>query len=139
MSNGVGWHINSEQSAKYLYEHVLRRLSEGREVFLSEKEGTRTTDQNSALHALLRRLAAAMNESGYDVKKFLAEAEGKLDIPWTEQAAKEILIRPVIDVMWTKKSTTQLTKSELSESVEVILARVAEITGVTVDGLEGPR
>ena len=139
MSNGVGWHINSEQRAKALHEHILQRLSEGRDVFLSEKEGTRTTDQNSALHALLRRLAAAMNDAGYDVKKFLAEAEGKLDIPWTEDAAKEILIRPVIDVMWTKKSTTQLTKSELSESVEVILTRVAEITGVTVDGLEGPR
>lgn len=139
MSNGVGWHINSEQKARNLHEHILRRLSDGRDVFLSEREGTRTTDQNAALHALLRRLAGAMNDAGYDVKKFLAEAEGKLDIPWTEEAAKEILIRPVIDAMWTKQSTTQLTKSELSESVEVILARVAEITGVTVDGLEGPR
>ena len=137
MTSGVGWYINSKQRADALHQHLLQRLSEGRDTFLTEQEGNRTLSQNSALHALLRRLAADMNEAGYDVKKFLAEAEGKLDIPWTEEAAKEILIRPVIDVMWTKKSTTQLTKSELSESVDVILARVAEITGVTVAGLGG--
>ena len=72
MSNGVGWHINSEQKRQKFTRTYPQRLSEGRDVFLSEREGTRTTDQNAALHAFLRRLAGAMNDAGYDVKKFLA-------------------------------------------------------------------
>lgn len=139
MTSGVGWHISSKQRADALHQHILQRLSEGRDVFLSEKEGTRTTDQNSALHALLRRLAADMNDAGYDVKTFLAETKSTLDLPWTEKSCKELLVRPVIKVMYEKESTTKLTKQELSEAIDVLLARVAEITGVTPAGLEGEK
>jgi desulfoferrodoxin (superoxide reductase-like protein) len=136
MSNGVGWHINSEQSAKYLYEHVLRMLSEGREVFLSEKEGTRTTDQNSALHAVLRRLAEALNDAGQEMAH---PFNPEFHIPWSEVSVKELLLRPIAIAKYDKASTTRLTRKELSEAVEILLGRIAELTGVTVDGLEGPR
>jgi desulfoferrodoxin (superoxide reductase-like protein) len=136
MTNGVGWHINSEQSAKYLYEHVLRRLSEGREVFLSEKEGTRTTDQNSALHAVLRRLAEALNDAGQEMAH---PFNPEFHIPWSEVSVKELLLRPIAIAKYDKASTTRLTRKELSEAVEILLGRIAELTGVTVDGLEGPR
>ena len=136
MSNGVGCHINSEQSAKYLYEHVLRRLSEGREVFLSEKEGTRTTDQNSALHAVLRRLAEALNDAGQEMAH---PFNPEFHIPWSEVSVKELLLRPIAIAKYDKASTTRLTRKELSEAVEILLGRIAELTGVTVDGLEGPR
>ena len=137
MTSGVGWSIDSKQKADALHQHILQRLSEGRHTFLSEQEGTRTLDQNSALHALLRRLAGDMNDAGYDVKTFLAETKSTLELPWTEKSCKELLVRPVIKAMYTKQSTTQLTKQELSEAIDVLLARVAEITGVTPAGLEG--
>ena len=137
MTSGVGWSIDSKQKADALHQHILQRLSEGRHTFLSEQEGTRTLDQNSALHALLRRLAGDMNDAGYDVKTFLTETKSTLELPWTEKSCKELLVRPVIKAMYTKQSTTQLTKQELSEAIDVLLARVAEITGVTPAGLEG--
>lgn len=139
MSNGVGWYVNSKQRADALHQHILQRLSEGRDTFLTEQEGNRTLSQNNALHALLRRLAGEMNEAGFDVKTFLAESKGKMDIPWTEKSCKEILVRPVIKAMYDKQSTTKLTKEELSKALDVLLARVAEITGVTPVGLEGDK
>ena len=137
MTSGVGWYIDNKAKADALHRHILQRLSEGRHTFLSEQEGTRTLDQNSALHALLRRLAGDMNDAGYDVKTFLTETKSTLELPWTEKSCKELLVRPVIKAMYTKQSTTQLTKQELSEAIDVLLARVAEITGVTPAGLEG--
>ena len=136
MSNGVGWHINSEQKARNLHEHILRRLSEGRDVFLSEREGTRTTDQNAALHALLRRLAEALNDAG---KEMAHPFNPEFHIPWSEVSVKELLLRPIAIAKYDKASTTRLTRAELSEAVEILLGRIAELTGVTVDGLEGPR
>ena len=139
MTSGVGWYINSKQRADALHQHLLQRLSEGRDTFLTEQEGNRTLSQNSALHALLRRLASELNEAGYDVKHFLAESESKLDLPWTEASCKELLVRPVIRALYDKQSTTKLTKEELSKALDVLLARVAEITGVTPVGLEGDK
>ena len=137
MTSGVGWYINSKQRADALHKHLLQRLSEGRQTILTEKEYTRTLAQNNGLHALLRRLADEMNEAGYDVKHFLSESESKLDLPWTEASCKELLVRPVIKAMYDKQSTTKLTKEELSKALDVLLARVAEITGVTPVGLGG--
>jgi len=137
MTSGVGWYIDNKAKADALHQHILQRLSEGRHTLLSEQEGARTLDQNAALHALLRRLARDMNDAGYDVKTFLAETKSTLELPWTEKSCKELLVRPVIKAMYTKQSTTQLTKQELSEAIDVLLARVAEITGVTPAGLEG--
>ena len=139
MTSGVFWTIETKANADALHQHLLQRLSEGRQTILTEKEYTRTLAQNNALHALLRRLAVDMNEAGYDVKTFLAEEEGKVDLPWTEESCKEILVRPVIRAMYTKESTTRLTKEELSKALDVLLARVAEITGVTPVGLEGDK
>ena len=136
MSNGTGWHINSEQKAKNLHEHILRKLSEGRDVFLSEKEGSRTTDQNSALHAVLRRLAEALNDAGQEMAH---PFNSEFHIPWSEVSVKELLLRPIAIAKYDKASTTRLTRTELSEAVEILLGRIAELTGVTVDGLEGPR
>ena len=137
MTSGVGWYIDNKAKADALHQHILQRLSEGRHTLLSEQECARTLDQNAALHALLRRLARDMNDAGYDVKTFLAETKSTLELPWTEKSCKELLVRPVIEAMYTKQSTTQLTKQELSEAIDVLLARVAEITGVTPAGLEG--
>ena len=133
-----GWHINSQQSAKYLYEHVLRGSQRAVTCFYPKRRAHVPLTRTRPYTRVLRHLAEALNDAGYDVKHPL-NAEGKLDIPGRRSAAKEILFRPIIDVMWTKKSTTRFTKSELSEAVEILLGRIAEITGVTVHGLEGPQ
>ena len=46
-------------------------------------------------------------------------------------------MRPIITAMYDKDSTTRLSRAELSEATEVMLSRIADLTGVYVDGLEG--
>ena len=71
MTGGTFWRIQTKHSADMLHAFLLRQLSEGKHMLLREQEMTRTTRQNAALHALLRRLAAALNDAGYDVKSSL--------------------------------------------------------------------
>ena len=51
---------------------------------------------------------------------------------------KEVIFKPIIEAMYDKSSSpAKLTKEELSEAVDVMLSRIADLTGVYVDGLEG--
>lgn len=134
MTSGVGWYIDNKAKADALHQHILQRLSEGRHTFLSEQEGTRTLDSNSSLHCVLRRLSEALNDAG---KEMAHPFNPEFHIPWSEVSVKELLLRPIIQAKYGKASTTKLTNSELSEAVEILLGRIAELTGVTVAGLGG--
>jgi len=43
---------------------------------------------------------------------------------------KELLLRPIIQAMYSKDSTSSLSKEEISRSMEVLLNRISELTGV---------
>ena len=128
--------LKDRQSIDALHQHASQKLSEGRHLILTEQEGTRTLDQNSALHAVLRRLAEGLNDAGQEMAH---PFNPELHIPWSEVSVKELLLRPIAIAKYDKASTTKLTRAELSEAVEILLGRIAELTGVTVDGLEGPQ
>ena len=130
----VQWYIRSKDNADHLHEFLLRSLSEGRETLLEERDGSRSTRQNSALHALLRRLAGGLNDGGHTVQH---PFNPEFELPWTEVLCKEVIFKPIIEAMYDKSSSTKLTKEELSEAVDVMLSRIADLTGVYVDGLEG--
>ena len=93
-------------------------------------EKKRTTRQNSALHLLLTQLAQELNNSGKTMMKVLRESA---EIEWTDYSTKEYLLRPFIQAMYGKTSTTQLTTKELSEATEAMLNHVANVTGVALD------
>ena len=134
MTGGTFWRIRTKDNADHLHQFLLKSLSEGRDMILREEETTRTTKQNNALHALLRRLAKGLNAAGHTVKH---PFKPELELPWTENLCKETLMRPIITAMYDKDSTAKLSREELSEAVDVMLSRIADLTGVYVDGLEG--
>ena len=134
MTGGTFWRIRTKENADHLHEFLLRSVSEGRDMILREEETTRTSKQNNALHALLRRLAKGLNSAGHTVKH---PFKPELELPWTENLCKETLMRPIITAMYDKDSTAKLSREELSEAVDVMLSRIADLTGVYVDGLEG--
>ena len=134
MTGGTFWRIRTKENADMLHEFLLRQVSDGKDMLLREEETTRTTRQNNALHAVLRRLAKGLNAAGHTVKH---PFKPELELPWTENLCKETLMRPIITAMYGKESTTRLSRKELSEATEVMLSRIADLTGVYVDGLEG--
>ena len=130
----VSWYIRNKDNADLLHQFLLRSLSEGRETFLEERDGNRSTRQNNAMWACMRRLAAGLNEAGQEMAH---PYNPELHIPWSENSVKEILLMPIIEARYDKTSTTHLTKAELSEAFDILLGRITELTGVYVAGLEG--
>ena len=51
-----------------------------------KKRGTRTSQQNRAMHLFFARLVEALNDAGLDMKKVL---KPEIDIPWSQTAVKE--------------------------------------------------
>ena len=89
----------------------------------------RTLTQNAALHLYFRQLAEALNDAGFDMKKTLKE---EIEIPWTEDAIKTHLWKPVQVAMVKDASTTKLSTIGLPEVYEVLNRHLASKFGVSV-------
>ena len=88
----------------------------------------RTSQQNRALHAFYTLLANALNDAGLDQRKVLKPS---VSIPWTPEAAKEQLWRPIQKAMYGKESTTELSKiQEIDKIHEVLMRHLGEKFGV---------
>ena len=92
-------------------------------------EKQRTILQNKALHKWFRMLAQALNDAGLDMRTVLKD---DWFIPWTEDSIKQNMAKPVMDAMYSKDSTAELTTKECSMIVDVINRHMGEKHGVTV-------
>jgi len=70
----------------------------------------RTLKQNNSLHAWCSDLAEALNDSGLSMMKVLKH---EAEIPWTKITVKELLFKQIMQAMFHKDSTTQLTTKEM--------------------------
>lgn len=89
----------------------------------------RTDRQNRALHLWLSMLAETLNAAGLDQRTVLKPG---VSIPWTPDAAKEQLWRPIQEALVGKHSTTQLEKLEVGEVEEVLTRHLQEKFGVEI-------
>ena len=87
------------------------------------KEKQRTLKQNKALHLLFTMLADNLNTSGLDMRKTLKPG---VDIPWTGEAVKEYLWRPIQKAQLNKESTTQLTTTDIDQVFDTINKQMGE-------------
>ena len=89
----------------------------------------RTIKQNSALHLYFTFLADELNNAGYDMRRTLKEG---VDIPWNTQNIKDYLWKPVQESLLGKKSTTELTTTEIDKIVDILTRHLAKF-GVSVE------
>lgn len=97
--------------------------------FETEGKKRRTTKQNASLHKYLRELAKALNDAGWDQRKTLRE---EVEIPWTEESAKDSLWRPIQKAMYGVESTTEPEPGQYQEIYKVLDRHLASKTGVSV-------
>lgn len=88
-------------------------------------EKRRTTQQSRALHLWFTMLATALNDKHFDMRAII---HSSIDIMWTPQNVKENIFRPVMKALYTKRSTTQLSRQELDPIVDIINKTIAEQT-----------
>ena len=84
-------------------------------------EEKRTTQQNKALHVYFELVAEALNSAGYDIPTILKKT--RIDIPWTKESAKELIWKTIQKSMYSKESTTQLSKQQEIDKVYEVVNR----------------
>lgn len=82
-------------------------------------EKRRTDLQSNALHLWLQMVATALNDSGYDVREVLQHSK-RVEIPWSKEAAKEYLWRPVQKAYAGKSSTTEPSTREFTATYDCL-------------------
>lgn len=92
-------------------------------------EQQRTALQNRSLHKYFRQLADVLNEHGLDQRKVLKET---VDIPWTPQAIKEQIYRPIMKAQLGKTSTADQTTVEIDQVFDTITRHLGEKFGIHV-------
>ena len=87
---------------------------------MTDKEERRTIAQNNSLHLWCEQIAHAYNEKGMTIEEVIKNF--KIELFWTKESVKELIIHTAIQRMFGKRSTTQLLKSgeEIEKLVDVI-------------------
>ena len=90
----------------------------------------RSPRQNNALHQCCADIRDELNGAGKNVQETLSKP---LEIPWTAELVKELMVRPVMHAMFGIDSTTQLTRKQVSELFKVILDHLSDKHGIAID------
>jgi hypothetical protein len=126
--SGESWLVDNREKAKSFCQYVMNQAEDGIDRLYSIKRGTRSVKQNNALHLLFRQIAEELNNAGYT----RPHPWGKMEVPYSEVAVKEMFYVPIIDKVYKKQHSSELDTKELSESVEVLLDALAQNTGIAM-------
>jgi hypothetical protein len=122
--------VNSDRSRDEFLAMAAKLYDEHKHLTFSYSLGkSRTLTQNRALHKFCDLLAIALNDAGLDQKKLLKPS---IDIPWTQNAVKEMLWRPVQVAVTGIKSTTKPETSQYSAIYEVLNRHLSMKHGISV-------
>ena len=126
--SGESWLVDNRDKAKSFCQYVMNQAEDGIDRLYSIKRATRSVKQNNALHLLFREIANAMNDAGYT----RPHPWGKMEVPYSETAVKEMFYVPIITKVYQKEHSSELNTKELSESVDILLDSVAQNTGIAM-------
>lgn len=96
------------------------------QIRAEEKRKQRTLRQNRAMHKWFTQVAEYLNDAGLDQRKVLKES---VDIPWTGEAIKKQLWKPLQNALLQKESTTELTKGEVGRVEELLVRHIGQKLG----------
>lgn len=97
------------------------------EIDIKRKGGKRTLSQNAALHLWCRMLADQLNDAGLDQRKVLKPG---VEIPWSGDAVKDRLWRPIQEALTGHKSTTDISTVDPTAIHETLCRHFADKFGV---------
>lgn len=87
----------------------------------------RTLKQNSSLHKYFELVSRELNDRGLTVSKTI-----KADIVWSPASIKEVIWKPIQEAVLKKKSTTELTRTELDTVYDVMNMALGQKFGIHI-------
>ena len=91
-------------------------------------EEKRTDAQNKALHLWCEQIAEEYNNAGLDIEAVISNFT--MDLFWTKESVKDLIIRTAITRMFGKRSTTQLSKQDEIDKVVDVVTRFNSKMGI---------
>ena len=125
---GEAWIVDNTDKAKSFCQYIMQQAEEGIDRIYSVKRGSRSLKQNASLHLLFRQIAEELNGAGYS----RPHPWGKMEIPYSEVAVKEIFYLPILEKVYGRAHSSDLNTKELSESVDILLDALAQNTGIAM-------
>ena len=122
------WLVKDKEQADFFIRFIKQEVEEGRERYYSVVRANRTNKQSNALNLLFRQIAEELNAAGYT----RPHPWGKMEIPYSEVAVKEIFYLPILNQVFGKQHSSDLNTKELSESVDILLDALAQNTGIAM-------
>lgn len=101
-------------------------------VEINLEKGKRTLPQNDSLHLWYELVAKELNEKGLTVQEVLKKT---IEIDWNAKRVKEIIWRSVQEAITSKKSTTELNKSD---EIDIIYEHINRFLADKCDGIHVP-
>lgn len=89
-----------------------------------------TDAQRASLNMWCRYSAQCLNEAGLDMRMVLMAKA--VDVWWTGPSFKEVMWKPVMEVMTTHESTMQMDTTEPSAVYDVLTRHFAQKMGVAL-------
>lgn len=127
---GQHWVVNSEFTKKEFIKHVAKLYDQHKHVTFQWRTGKqRTLKQNNALHLFLQHLADCLNDAGLDMRAVLKEG---VEIPWTQDNAKEHLWKPLQKAVIGEESTADAERQDYAKVQEVLARHMGEKFGITI-------
>lgn len=94
------------------------------------KERQRTLSQNKAIHLMFEHIAQELNDAGLELSESLPR---DMYIPWSRVTVKEILWKTAMKKQFMKKSTTEMTTSEVNLIFETVARFLAGELGIEIE------
>lgn len=117
--------INSEISLKEAQIQLARQWKKDKFLIVNIDKQQRTLTQNKAIHVLFEMISYKLKANKMDIAKTLKQ---NFMIPWSAEAVKELMWKPVQLSMFGTHSTKELTTEQVSEVFEAIRDHLFNIT-----------
>jgi len=125
------FHIVSDRTVSDAMNAIAALDTNGRyRVVIEETKKGRTSQQNRSLHLYLTMMANAFNDSGIDNKMLMDTFKQEFSIPVTATFLKEVF-RKIMGGMFDKKSTTELSTTEMVKVYDVFNMGMGEKCGIS--------
>lgn len=122
--------IFNKQQLDSFYQYLAAEVEKGPiNIKVSSANKQRTLTQNKALHLYFKLLSDALNDGGYNCFNFFKEG---FAVPWNKELVKELIWKPIQEVMLDEQSTAKANTVDYSKVYDVINAHLIENKNIFV-------
>lgn len=110
---------------------IIESIDSNSVLEIKKIEKKRSLRFNSAMHLYFTFISEELNNSGLTYNHVILN-QTEIEIPYTPALVKEVIWKPIQDIMFEKKSTTEITHKEANQIIDVITLHLSKV-GLQVD------